>query len=227
MALRKAFIKSDNPNKFVNEELVEFEWYPGFSKSQKQKSIQSLHNNINNLYQIDDNKILEISTKSNSKLGNALSAFNLKLKLNGIYNSVEVFFQSSKVFDLGGPYVDILQKSSIDAKRDERLKESGRLLEFNLFNDLWELEPKTLFYDWLYLNAVYQNEELANDIIKFQCFTDIEFNHTKSFNCQARSAALFVSLYHQSLLNDALKSKENYIDIVTEKGQRFIQQTLF
>lgn len=44
--------------------------------------------------------------------------------------SVETAFQGSKVFEKGGPYVDLLNGTSRDAKKDMRLKESGNLIEF-------------------------------------------------------------------------------------------------
>jgi hypothetical protein len=53
---------------------VEFKWFPGMSKSQKQKSITSLHEAAIDL---DISPILEISSKSEIELGVELSAFNL------------------------------------------------------------------------------------------------------------------------------------------------------
>ncbi|MFP3398368.1 hypothetical protein SB749_18775, partial [Brevibacterium sp. SIMBA_078] len=70
--------------------------------------------------------------------------------------------------------------------------------------------PKTLFYDWLYLNALSLNEELIKEVIKYDAFTDIEFNPGKSINCQARSVALFVALYKTGELEEALSSEDNF-----------------
>ena len=56
------------------------------------------------------------------------------------------------------------------------------------------LEPKTAFYDWLYLQALCQNRTLADQLLQYSGFTDIEFNPKKSFSTQARSCALFVAL---------------------------------
>ena len=77
MANRPFFIPNDNKDELVKTELVEFKWFSGFAKVQKQKSISSFHENI--LKQFKYNKILEISTKSKDKLGVKLSAFNLKI----------------------------------------------------------------------------------------------------------------------------------------------------
>ena len=74
------------------------------------------------------------------------------------------------------------------------------------------------FYDWLYINALRSNKELANEVIKYNSFTDIVFNPKKSFNCQARSCAIFVSLYNNSLLEKALKSKESFLEVIYKKN---------
>ena len=59
------------------------------------------------------------------------------------------------------------------------------------------LNPKTVFYNWLYINAVLENPLLAAELLKYNAFTDIEFNPAKSINCQAKAAALFVALSRQ------------------------------
>lgn len=212
MAVRPVFIPNPTKTDFVEVKNTEFVWYSGFSKKQKQKSIQSLHKafvkeNLNN-------KILEVSSKSEDQLGVALSAFNLMIttKNNKMF-SVETAFQASKVFEHGGPYLDLYSKSSKEAKKDPRIKNSGELKYFKYFNRRWGLEPKTLFYDWLYINALSLNEELNNDVLKFEAFTDIEFNPEKSINCQARSVALYVSLHKKGLLKHALSSPKEYMEL--------------
>ncbi len=128
--------------------------------------------------------------------------------------SVECAFQSSKVFEKGGPYTDLLDKSSREAKRDPRLRDSGKLIAFHCFNMEFPLEPKDYFYNWLYINALNLNKELANKIINYDSFSDIEFNPHKSINCQAKAAAIYVGLSKQDLLNEALESCENFLEIV-------------
>lgn len=205
------------------EENCEFKFYTGFALSQKQKSIVSLHEQI--LKKYPNSNILEVSRKSGNPLGILLSAFNLKLNINGNSYPVENIFQSSKVFSLGGPYKDLLQVHPREAKRDERLKSSGKLIAFELNGNTWELEPKTMFYDWLYIHALYKNKNLIKNIVKYNIFTDIEFNPNKSFNCQARSVAIFVSLYHKGLLEDYLHDKNLFKEIYNRKC--IMQCTLF
>ncbi len=223
MAIRKVYISSDDENKFIDECDVEFQWYPGFSVSQKQKSIESLHNNFKKIR--PDLSVLEISTKSDNPIGVSLSAFNLMITTvkKGESFTLESAFQSSKVFELGGPYKDILKKDSKSAKRDERLRNSGKVVAFEFCNRKWDIEPKTLFYDWLYINTVYSNDKLREEIIKYDAFTDIEFNEKKSVNCQAKSAALYVNLHRKGLITDKIKEPDYYINIIKKNNEELEQ----
>ena len=128
MAIRPFFMISDS--EIFKEDNCEFTFYTGFALSQKQKSIKSLHEQI--LKKYSNAKILEVSRKSENSLGIALSAFNLTLPINNNEYPVENIFQSSKVFSNGGPYQDLLFVHPRDAKRDERLKTSGKLISFEL-----------------------------------------------------------------------------------------------
>ena len=164
MAIRPVFvIKKARP--YFGEIETEFQFFSGFSDVQKQKSITSLHDAYLSLH--PDGKPLEISTKSPNPIGQALSAFNLKILLqSGIDASLESVFQASKIFEYGGPYTDILSKLPWEAKKDTRLKESGNIISFNLEGKVFPTEPKTFFYDWLYVNAVDRNAYLKEEILK-------------------------------------------------------------
>lgn len=212
LAKRPVFvIKNNSP--FYEEKLVEFKFYSGFAEVQKRRSINSLHESF--LLENPGYKILEISSKSEEELGIRLSAFNLMMETNKSKKkySVEVAFQSSKVFEKGGPYLDILEMSSRDAKKDRRLKESGRLKYFYYFGKKFNLNPVNYFYNWLYINTLNLNKELADEVMQYDGFTDIEFNPDKSLNCQARAAAVYVSLRKQGLLEKALESKEKFLEV--------------
>lgn len=215
MASRPVFIPSFDGDSYVRTEKVEFEWFPGMSKAQKQRSIASLHDCARQTLGLG--RILETSSKSTEELGVYLSAFNLMIstKKNKRF-SVECAFQASKVFEHGGPYADILDMDSRSAKKDSRLKESGRLIGFEFYGDAWELEPKTAFYDWLYLNALRKNEESALEVCQYVAFTDIEFNPKKSINCQAYSVALFVALSKRGMLEESLASKDDFFAVIQD-----------
>lgn len=213
MAIRPVFIAENNLLNPVRTVDVNFEWFPGFAMSQKQKSIQSLHTNFNKNFK--GHRVLEISSKSPDLMGVYLSVFNLKIcSREGKTYSLESAFQSSKVFERGGPYLDLLNVSSKDAKQDSRLRSSGQLFYFQYLGRKWPLEPKTAFYDWLYITTVHSSHGLSKDILQYDAFTDIEFNPQKSINCQARSAALYVSLHQAGMLEKAVSSIEEYLEVL-------------
>lgn len=183
MAKRPAFFVHQGK---VVSETYSFEWYSGFAVSQKQKSIKSLHNAI---IKADVNaKPLEISTKSMETIGVKLSAFNIQIN----NHTLENIFQSAKVFENGGPYLDLLDMSPKEAKRDERLHNSGNLKAFRYQNEDFPLIPQTVFYDFIYITAIKESLTVdeINTILQYNYFTDIEFNPTKSINTQAKAAAI-------------------------------------
>lgn len=212
MANRSVFVVSLD-NKFCIRENTDFEFFSGFSDKQKKRCICSLHKEY--LKANNGKKVLEISSKSEDKLGVDLSAFNLMFKTkSGKEVSVESAFQAGKVFENGGPYTDLLDVSSKAAKKDERLKSSGRIISFCFDGIEFETEPKTYFYNWLYINALHLHESYTEHMLGYDAFTDIEFNPQKSINCQAEAAAVYVSLRKQGLLEEALKNKDSFKEIV-------------
>lgn len=229
MAKRLVFIADNKESKrYYREELTEFQYYSGFAISQKQKSIQSLHHSF--LEKHPESRILEISTKSEIALGMRLSAFNLKYTdINtGADYPLENVFQASKVYRNGGPYTDLLKVSPAEAKKDTRHHTSGELIGFQLDEWICKLEPKTMFYDWIYCKSLSQNEDLARRLIEagYNAFTDIEFNQTKSINCQARAVAIFVSLYNRGLLEEYLDDKEMWERIYQDGIEKPIAEQL-
>ena len=215
MANRPIFIPKFEGDFLVKTQNIDFEWFPGLSVSQKQKSIDSLHLEAKKLEGVE--KVLEISSKSKNELGVALSAFNLMIKsARGKQVSVECVFQSSKVFEGDIQYLDLLEVSSKEAKKDSRLKASGRVIAFRTYGKKdkeWGTEPITAYYDWLYVNALNQHTEFHEDLLEYSAFSDIEFNPDKSLNCQAYSVALFCALYRRGILQDVLKSQKDFLSI--------------
>ncbi|MBN2824490.1 MAG: hypothetical protein JXQ76_04130 [Campylobacterales bacterium] len=223
MAKRPIFLVSKRSGEFFEEREIEFQYHSGFAVTQKAKSIQSLHQNA---HKQNIANILEVSTKSDNKIGWDLSAFNLMVNFENTQISLECAFQGSKVFEGNIQYQDIYYKTSIEAKKDPRLKSSGDIIGFEFEGNFWENEPKTAFYDWMYINALYQsNPNLIDALCSYEAFTDIEFNPKKSINCQARTCAILVSLIEQNKVQEALSSKERFIEIVYPKT--FIQKGLF
>ncbi len=199
-AIRPIFI----PNREtigVIEQDISFDWYMGMSKVVRQRSVKSLHEKAAGQGFCN---ILEASSKSEQAIGLYLSAFFLKDE-EGI--PVENLFQSSKVFEDGGPFLDLKSRfvAPRDAKKDERLRKHGEMTEFRFNGQSFPLEPKSLFYDWLYIKTLFgcdNNTDLKNEFVDscFDAFSDIEFNPKKSFSCQARTLALVASLHlHESI----------------------------
>lgn len=216
MATRPVFIARDDGPSPVQEIAVEFEWHPGMAMSQRQKSMRALHEAARS--QRVGKRILEVSRMSDDELGRRLSAFNLTCKPEHFDRevSVECCFQASKVFERGGPFRELLEVNPADAKRDPRLRESGRLIRFDLFGEEWPTEPVTAFYDWIYMNALRRKPKLAAAAMQYDAFTDIAFNPKKSFSCQARTVALHVALARRGMIDKALSSRSSFLQIAVD-----------
>lgn len=211
MARRPVFISTER-RPYAAEWYVDFVFNPGFAVSQKQKNILALHEAFQE--EFPGKRVLEISSKSLQPEGVALSAFNLMKYVPSLGRSVPVenVFQGGKVFADGGPYTDLLEKSAREAKRDERIRSGGELIAFEFEGEQYPVKPRTIFYDFIYMNALMENEELAQALMKYDAFTDIEFNPNRSVNCQAHTAAKFVSLAKAGLL-DRIRSFEEFLQL--------------
>ena len=216
MALRSVFIcKNEYP--YFEEIQVEMDWFGGFAKSQKRKCELSLHLNFGSRY---NNKVLEISSSSLNPLGTELSAMNLKKQTERGTTSVESAFQSSRIYYDGdekiGPHPEFLFLDGRECKR--RVKELSRgIHSYNYeFDNMVFNAPDyhiSLFYDYLYLNALLEeeNKTVREGLINggFTAFTDLA---TKALNSQARSCALFVSLYNLGLI-DKVRNYNSYLNL--------------
>ena len=231
MATRPVFTPGTAASDPVRRIAVDFQWYPGMAISRQKLNVHSLHRAAADEHNLQP--LLEISSRSDDPKGVALSAFNLKLEPREIpgvncgyfdsnhtprFVSVESLFQSCKMFDDGGPYPELLSLTSREAKKFPgiRATEERPLRAFRLAGEDWPLEPQTLFYDWLYLNALRQNRDLAGSLTRHKGFTDIAFNPKKSINCQAASAALYCFLENEELLEEVLRSPEAFREFFTE-----------
>lgn len=214
MAQRPVFIPSGKPP-FTAIFQGEFIWNGGFAVSQKQKNIAALHQAFQRKY--PGRQVLEISSKSTEPVGVALSAFNLKkfIPSLGIEVPLECAYQGGKIFAAGGPYTDLYTVRPKDAKRDERLRTSGALKSYFFEGQALPTRPMTAFYDWLYLNALLDHPNLAEPLLRYDGFTDIEFNPEKSLSTQARSAAMYVALARAGLL-DKVRDYGEFIKLYTK-----------
>lgn len=180
--------------------------------SQKKKNVEELHAAAK---RNGFNPLLEVSSKSEWEVGQKLSAFYVKMEVLGRSTTLESAYQASKVFENGGPFLDLLNFESRDAKRDSRLRDSGRLIGFKFEDQDYPLSPVSAFYDWLYLRALFPHEAwLVKRLAEFQGFTDIEFNPERSLNCQARSCATFMSLAARNELARSVRTFDYFRELL-------------
>src|SRR5579862_9468288 len=221
MAERPIFMPAPESPELVNELFLSIKWHPGFAQSQKEKNIEALHEAA---AQRGIAPLLEISSKSKSERGRHMSAFHMAVPTKNYGRiKLELAFQGSKVFERGGPFTDLYRKGDDEigqAKRDPRLQESGRLTGFCFEGIDFPLEPKTAFYDWLYCSFLWDHRDWATKLYAYAGFTDIEFNPQRSINCQARSAALFLSLMQRGDLESALQSPTVFVQTLLQSRYR-------
>ena len=96
----------------------------------------------------------------------------------------------------------------------ESLVMSGDITGYDYFGMVWGLEPLTVFYDWLYVNALKQNTHLHEEVLQYQAFSDISFNPKKNIHCPAYSLAMFVALHKRELL-EGIEDPGTFFDLVT------------
>lgn len=201
------------------ERIVEFEYIKGMAFSQKQKNVLSFHKSIQEMF--PTSRIIEISTKSQSQLGVKLSAFNLKL--DGY--PLECVFQSSKLFEGNVQFNHLLFEEPKAAKQYIHDNVSLRLIGFKYKDELFDLIPRTMFYDYIYISALMQSNIDVSDIANYDIFTDIEFNEKKAYNCQARACAIYAHMLRYGNVEYYMSSKEKFKELYsTRTGE---QLTLF
>ncbi|WP_058371590.1 DarT1-associated NADAR antitoxin family protein [Fulvimarina pelagi] len=229
MAERPIFIPASEKQGYVTRVDFDIPWAGGFAEVQKRKNISALHQAAAGA---GYKPLLEISTKSDEVAGRHLSAFHLKVETSYGPLPMENAFQGSKVFQNGGPFTDLYDVEPKVAKRDPRLRESGALVGFIFEGREFPIFPKTVFYDWLYLSALFPHREWLrwriDGEMSYAGFTDIEFNPSKSINCQAKTCALFVSLMRENRLETYMHSADAFISAMTihaEKSQTIRDHT--
>ncbi|MER9445864.1 hypothetical protein NKI79_32085 [Mesorhizobium sp. M0340] len=206
MATRPVFIPVRNGAQLFEVRNFEFLWHPGFAESQKRKNVRGLHLAASNA---GLGRVLEISTKSEEELGRRLSAFSLKYRLGDKDIPMESLYQGSKVFTKGGPYIDIYDKTPIEAKRDQRIRTSGNIVWFQIEGTVYSSSPTNAFYDWVYIRCLYRHEDfLTRNLSSMDGFSDIEFNPERSINSQARALAILMSLSACGRLKESAEDYE-------------------
>ncbi len=102
---------------FYNEVDVEFVWNKGLNINQKRKNVVAVLEAYNCSF--PEKKVLEISSKSLQPEGLLLSAFKLQKYIVTLdkYLAVENIYQGGKIFEKGGPFLDIYGCTARQAKK--------------------------------------------------------------------------------------------------------------
>ena len=212
MAQRPVYkVKDIKP--FYECQMVDFTYNRGLSVTQKRKNVAAIHEAYHKKYPKD--RVLEISTKSLQPIGISLSAFNLLKYVPSIKKSIPVenVYQGGKVFEQSGPFLDLYEVTPKEAKSDKRLSQNGVLQTFYFEGKTFTIPPKTAFYDWIYMNAVMENDGLIEELCAYDAFTDVEFNPKTGINCQARAAAIFVSLFRAGRM-EKIKLFDEFVNVI-------------
>ncbi|MCE5196660.1 MAG: macro domain-containing protein [Negativicutes bacterium] len=202
MSVKPIFISINRPPYCKTFE-ADFEYNKGLATAQKQKNIIAIHDVFTGKY--PGKQILEISAKATHPLGLALCAFQLEKQVPSLGKSIAIenIYQASQIFEKGGPFLEIYDLKPKTARKFAELKTNGKLIGFRYEDQQFPPEPKTGFYTFLYVNALMESKELAEQLLLYDAFTDIDFNSEKNVNSAARAAAVFVALSRLNLLEKA------------------------
>lgn len=186
----------------VNKCIIEFKWEPGLSISQKRRSCNNLMCKLN---YVGNFSPLDISSASTEKLGVALSAFNLMWR----GKPLECWYQGSKIYSIAGAMHKLYNATSMEAKQSMKASNLGKLIGFNLEGVEYPTEPRTAFYDWIYLYAMLENYGQGLDLSQYDTFTDVQATLDVDA-CQARTVAEY-RLMQLTNAFDCLSSFDSFV----------------
>lgn len=212
MATRPVF-KIGYSAPYYIEQRIDFVWNKGWNINQKRKNVIALHEAYKARF--PTKCVLEISSKSLQEDGLPLSAFKLRKFVPSLQKAlpVENIYQGGKVFENGGPCLDMYDMTARGAKKDERLQSLGAVTGFYYEGNIYPNDHYDAFYNWIYINALTENPSLSVPLLNYDAFTDIEYNPQTGTSCQARSAAIFVSLSRLGKL-DVVKDFKMFTETV-------------
>ena len=188
MARRMVFFVKDGK---VERKKIKFKGIPG-------KSEDVLNNNVKRLHSKLTQRALEVSRYSQDPLGIKMDRRALYIQPNyagGIY--LESFYQGSKIFENGGPHRHWVFLSPIDVLDDKRLENSGQIVRYwSLFEHEYWYESEH-YFDYHYIKACVRSLSKYDleELLKYEVFTDIEYNPNKEDITPAIAAALLKLLY--------------------------------
>lgn len=160
-------------------------------------------------------EILEVSPYGNA-VGKACTPWHLKMKAdNGEEYPVAALYEAAKIFEDGGPYEDLRSKRPDEIFGDQRLRDAGSLMGFHFENEAFTTSPRHKFFDYLYIRALRDREDLHEALLKAEILTDVTYQMSRMYLSPARSVSYFISLYREGLLDKVLSSSEEFDHLYT------------
>ena len=207
MAKRIVFMKNNTAP--FNEELeVEFTWAQGLNTICRQRSIHNLFDKAGRVYPCI--RILDTSYVSDQQEGGMLSSFNLPITLaSGETVPLECAYQGSKMIDHAGPYKELFHADPMKVKTEACL--NGEVTGFRFEGVDYAAASPHAFYNWLFCRALHQNQELAEQLEKYDAFCDI-MNRPDAEECEARAVAVYEGLRISNKLSACLDSYDVFCD---------------
>ena len=200
---------------YCKEQPVTFTWIKG----SKRQNIRAVHDAVHTTD--PDVSILEVSSASVQPEGEAVSSLRLLLHLDSVTQDVPIstVFEAAKVFEHGGPFADLLTCEPPKVHKDTRLRTSGELLCYSLEGSEYPTEPyPDSFFEWLYCRALKQFPEKAEQLSRYNAFSDIAAaaDSKKYYGDSSRAAAIYVGLAAAGKLS-CIDSYESFIaEVYTE-----------
>lgn len=223
------------------ERAVEFVWHKGMALRQRQRSVASMHESIARTTP-SASTLEVSTRAVDYDLGKALSAFNLTLRgfpVENVFQSAKTMTDGGPYADILNLSPAEAKRDCRIQTRDSKADcqangiryggqkffdpDSGvcpachsrpqrQLTAFKSRHFVWGLEPKSQFYDALYITALLepQNQVLARRVADHDTFTDLAFNQkvpyaeVGPFNCQARSCAIVATLARSGMTHDEM-----------------------
>lgn len=201
MANRPVFMSREDK---LYQENIEFKWHSGFSVGQKRKSVEELHREFNKQY--PGKNVLEVSNASLHPLSGELSVDTLRNEDGGVSS----ILLGSQMFVKGGPFPSMYVKSLEEVKKDPQLKKSGKLIAYNYKEGTFRVHDNNKFFHWVIVNVLYTRPDLAEKVIKFDGFTDINYNPNKPSDSLAESLSIFKMLSETGRLDYAMQNGRTF-----------------
>lgn len=221
MAIRPLYLIQPDSNDWLKEHSIEFDWVSSeWNKEDMTENIAIFKENTEALEEktkelFPELNIIDISPYSSSEIGVALDGINLELIVKDKKMKVESIYEGSKVFERSGPYQQLYMKPPRVARYDRRVyrrKDRKIITGFQFFGKYFFQTPQHYYYNWLYCNILHQHQSLVEQVTEYDGFTDSTKQPKRSKTSSAEALAIYMSMYHGGVIEDALESPERFFE---------------